>query len=183
MAPVDDPKVTVMITVDEPSNGAYYAGQVAAPAAKTLFSDIFSYLDDKFSDENLSQIPRDIVIPEVRGMSVNDAKKAMSEVKLDCQIEGDGDTIRSMTPYPGYTVKEGSKINLYTSGDGNYNNNVVMPDVRGYSKEDANELLTSLGLVPAFEGTGMVETQSVTQGEVITKGTSVKLTLSLDYKD
>ena len=58
-----------------------------------------------------------------------------------------------------------------------------MPDVRGYSKEDANELLTSLGLVPAFEGTGMVETQSVTQGEVITKGTSVKLTLSLDYKD
>ncbi|WP_394897726.1 stage V sporulation protein D [Clostridium butyricum] len=183
IAPVDDPKVTVMITVDEPSNGAYYAGQVAAPAAKTLFSDIFSYLDDKFSDENLSQIPRDIVIPEVRGMSVNDAKKAMSEAKLDCQIEGDGDTIRSMTPYPGYTVKEGSKINLYTSGDGNYNNNVVMPDVRGYSKEDANELLTSLGLVPAFEGTGMVETQSVTQGEVITKGTSVKLTLSLDYKD
>ena len=183
MAPVDDPKVTVMITVDEPSNGAYYAGQVAAPAAKTLFTDIFNYLDDKFSDENLSQIPREVVIPEVRGMSVDDAKKAMSDAKLECQIDGDGNTITSMTPYPGYTVKEGSKINLYTSGDENYNNNVVMPDVRGYSKDDANELLTSLGLVPTFDGTGMVETQSVTHGEVITKGTSVKLTLSLDYKD
>ena len=183
MAPVDDPNVTVMITVDEPSNGAYYAGQVAAPAGKTLFSDIFNYLDDKFSSENLSQIPRDIVIPEVRGMSVAEAKKICKEAKLDCQIEGDGDTIISMNPYPGYTVKEDSKINLYTTGDANYNNNVVMPDVRGYSKEDANELITKLGLIPVFEGSGMVEDQSINQGEVITKGTSVKLTLSLDYKD
>lgn len=183
MAPIEDPKVTVMITVDEPSNGAYYAGQVAAPAAKTLFSDIFNYLDDKFSDENLSQIPRNIVIPEVRGMSVADAKKAIKDAKLECQVEGDGDTVVSMTPYPGYTVKEGSKINLYTSGDGNYNNNVVMPDVRGYSKEDANALLTELGLTPVFEGSGMIDEQSVTSGEVITKGTSVKLTLSIDYKD
>ena len=183
MAPIEDPKVTVMITVDEPSNGAYYAGQVAAPAAKTLFTDLFNYLNDKFTNENLGQIPREIVIPEVRGMSVEDAKKAIKDAKLECQVEGDGDTIVSMTPYPGYTVKEGSKINLYTSGDGNYNNNVVMPDVRGYSKEDANALLTKLGLTPAFEGSGMINKQSVASGEVITKGTSVKLTLSIDYKD
>lgn len=183
MAPVDDPKVTVMVTIDEPSNGAYYAGQVAVPAAKTLFTDIFNYLDNKFTDENIGQITRDVVIPEIRGMKLSDAKKALKDAKLDCNIDGDGDTVINITPYPGYSVKEGTKINLYTGSDATYNKNVVMPDVRGYSKEDATTLLTGLGITPVFEGEGMVIDQSISQGEVITKGTSVKLNLNLDYKD
>lgn len=75
MAPVSDPKVTIMITIDEPSNGVYYAAQVAVPPAKPLFTDIFNYLDSEFSNENLGQITRDVVIPEIRGMKIADAKK------------------------------------------------------------------------------------------------------------
>ncbi len=183
MAPVDDPKVTIMITVDEPSNGAYYAGQVAAPYAKTLFSDIFNYLNEEFKDENEEQIVREEIVPEVRGMSVADAKKSLKDSNLDCNVDGDGETVLSITPYPGYSVKEGSKINLYTTGDENYNNNVAMPDVRGYSKEEASTLLKSLGITPVFEGNGMVSDQDISGGEVIPKGTSVKLTLNADYKD
>lgn len=183
MVPVDDPKVTIMVTVDEPSNGTYYASQVAVPAAKTLFTDIFNYLNNKFGDENLGQITRDVVIPEVRGMKADEAKKTLKDLKLDFNVDGDGSTIVGMTPYPGYSVKEGTKINLYTTSDETYNKNVVMPDVRGYSKEDASKLLTSLGITPAFEGDGTVSEQSISQGEVITKGTSVKLTLNVEYKD
>ncbi len=183
MAPVSDPKVTVMITIDEPSNGAYYAAQVAVPPAKTLFTDIFNYLNNKFSDENGVQISRDVVIPEVRGMKVEDAKKALKDAKLDFNIDGDGESVVNMTPYPGYSVKEGSKINLYTNSDATNNNNVVMPDVRGYSKEDATALLKNIGIVPTFEGSGAVSEQDISQGEVISKGATVKLTLSSDYKD
>jgi len=183
MAPVSDPKVTVMITIDEPSNGAYYAAQVAVPPAKTLFTDIFNYLDSEFSNENSSQISRDVIIPEIRGMKIADAKKVLKDSKLDFNIDGDGESVVDMKPYPGYSVKESSKINLYTSSDATYNNNVVMPDVRGYSKEDATTLLKNLGIVPTFEGSGMVSEQDISQGEVITKGTTVKLTLTSDYKD
>lgn len=183
MAPVDNPKVTIMITVDEPSNGAYYAGQVAAPYAKNLFSDIFNYMNEEFSNENEGQIIREEVVPEVRGMSISDAKKALKDSNLECNIDGDGEIVLGITPYPGYSVKDGSKINLYTSGDENYNNNVAMPDVRGYSKEDASTLLQSLGITPVFEGSGMICDQEIPPGEVITKGTSVKLTLNADYKD
>lgn len=183
MAPVDDPKVTIMVTIDEPSNGVYYAAQVAVPPAKTLFTDIFNYLDNKFESENLGQITRDVIIPEIRGMKIADAKKALKDAKLDFNIDGDGESVVNITPYPGYSVKEGSKINLYTSSDATYNNNVVMPDVRGYSKEDATSLLNNLGIVATFEGDGMVSDQDISQGEVITKGTTVKLTLSSDYKD
>ncbi|MDD3142394.1 MAG: stage V sporulation protein D, partial [Lachnospiraceae bacterium] len=148
MAPVNDPKVTVMITVDEPSNGAYYAAQVAVPYVKPLFTDIFNYLNSKFSDQNSDQISRDAVIPEVRNMKIADAKKVLKDAKLDFNVDGDGDIVRSISPYPGYSVKEDSKINLYTSSDENYNTNVVMPDVRGYLKEDAASLLKNLGITP-----------------------------------
>ncbi|MDD3142393.1 MAG: PASTA domain-containing protein, partial [Lachnospiraceae bacterium] len=133
--------------------------------------------------ENLGQISRDIIIPETRGMKIADAEKVLKDSKLDFNIDGDGESVVDMTPYPGYSVKEGSKINLYTSSDATYNNNVVMPDVRGYSKEDATSLLKNLGITPIFEGSGMVSEQDISQGEAITKGTTVKLTLTSDYKD
>ena len=31
MAPIDDPRIVVAVMVDEPSNGKYYGGDVAAP--------------------------------------------------------------------------------------------------------------------------------------------------------
>ncbi len=182
MAPYNDPKVTVMITIDEPSNGQYYAAQVAVPCAKPLFTDIFSYLNSKFADENEGQITRDVVIPEVRNMKKADAEKVLKDAKLDFNIDGDGESVMSITPYPGYSVKEGSKVNLHTNSDGT-DNNVVMPDVRGYSKEDAASLLNNLGITAAFEGNGAVSAQDISSGEVVTKGTTVKLTLSSDYKD
>ncbi|WP_315067042.1 stage V sporulation protein D [uncultured Clostridium sp.] len=182
MAPYNDPKVTVMITIDEPSNGQYYAAQVAVPCAKPLFTDIFSYLNSKFADENEGQITRDVVIPEVRNMKKADAEKVLKDAKLDFNIDGDGESVMSITPYPGYSVKEGSKVNLHTNSDGT-DNNVVMPDVRGYSKEDAASLLNNLGIIAAFEGNGAVSAQDISSGEVVTKGTTVKLTLSSDYKD
>jgi stage V sporulation protein D (sporulation-specific penicillin-binding protein) len=183
MAPANDPKITVMITVDEPGNGQYYAAQVAVPYAKPLFTDIFNYLNSKFADGSDEKITKDIVIPEVRNMKVQDAEKALKDAGLDYTINGNGEKIVNMDPYPGSSVKEGSKITLYTSGDATYNSNVVMPDVRGYSKEDAIALLKNLGITATVEGTGTVSAQDIPQGQIISKGTTVKLTLSSGYKD
>ncbi|MCE5221446.1 MAG: stage V sporulation protein D [Clostridium sp.] len=183
MAPANDPKVTVMITVDEPSNGAYYAAQVVVPYVKPLFTDIFNNLNNKFSDQNSDQISKDVVIPEVRNMKIADAEKVLKDAKLDFNVDGSGDKVINLSPYPGNSVKEGSKINLYTSSDETYNTNVVMPNVRGYSKEDVTSLLKNLGITPTFEGSGAVSSQDISEGEVITKGTIVKLTLSSNYKD
>ncbi len=44
LAPYEDPKITLIITIDEPDESKYYAGQTAAPAAKELFNNIFNYL-------------------------------------------------------------------------------------------------------------------------------------------
>ncbi|URZ04519.1 penicillin-binding transpeptidase domain-containing protein [Clostridium felsineum] len=45
MAPKDKPKITLLVSVDEPDAATnYYASTVAAPVAKELYSQIFDYL-------------------------------------------------------------------------------------------------------------------------------------------
>ncbi|WPC43365.1 stage V sporulation protein D [Clostridium sp. JS66] len=44
MAPVGDPKITLLVSVDEPDPSRYYASEVSAPVAKNLFSEIFNYM-------------------------------------------------------------------------------------------------------------------------------------------
>ena len=182
MVPSDNPKVTVFVSIDEPSNGDYYAGVVTAPVAKILIDDIINYMNDEILKDNDS-ILREIVIPELRGLSIDEAKKVLKDSNLEYNIEGSGSIITDIKPYPGYVVKEGSKINLYTDGDGNYNKNVVMPDLIGYSKESAIELLESLGINYTLQGDGVVTNQSTPQGEVIVIGDTVKLILTSDYGD
>lgn len=45
MAPANDPKVTLIVTVIEPSPDKYYAAQTAVPAAQKLFSELFTILN------------------------------------------------------------------------------------------------------------------------------------------
>ncbi len=52
MAPASNPKITVLISIDSPSNGSYYASDTAAPFAKELFSEVFNYMSIK-GEQNL----------------------------------------------------------------------------------------------------------------------------------
>ncbi len=174
MTPVDDPQLTVYISVDEPSTGVYYGGQVASPLMKKLFSHIFAYIESPTGKASYS-ISKDVVIPEVRGKSVEEAKTILEENGLGCEVEGEGNTIVSINPYPGTTVKAGSKITLTASSKSSIDNKIIMPDLAGTTVEFAINLLDNLGLQYEYEGSGKVVEQSISSGELISSGTKVKL--------
>jgi cell division protein FtsI (penicillin-binding protein 3) len=44
-APVDEPKVCVLVSLNEPKNGAYYGGTVAAPAVGNIIERTLDYLE------------------------------------------------------------------------------------------------------------------------------------------
>ena len=182
-APADDPKVSIFISIDEPGTGTYYAGQIVAPLANILFTDIFNYMSSEISKDDINSIVKDVVIPEIRGLEVSEAKKILKEYNLEYNIDGNGSIITDVKPYPGYTVKENSKINIDTGDSESYNKNVIMPDLRGYSLDSATKLLEDLGISYNSEGKGAIIKQSVPKGEMIKKGTNVKLILSDEYGD
>ncbi|MGH4123685.1 MAG: peptidoglycan D,D-transpeptidase FtsI family protein [Clostridium sp.] len=45
MAPAANPKVTLIVTIEEPNSSKYYAAQTAVPAARKLFSGLFKILN------------------------------------------------------------------------------------------------------------------------------------------
>lgn len=44
MAPEENPKITLLVSVDEPGGSNYYASDVSAPVARVLFQEIFNYI-------------------------------------------------------------------------------------------------------------------------------------------
>ena len=178
MAPANDPRITVLVSIDEPDPSNYYAGQITAPVAQQVFNDIFNYLamkSDADSQDIARSLLKDVVIPDVRGMKKTDAEKALKEQHLDSESDSNGEYIVDMNPKPGYTVKEGSKIILYTGSTPNYNKVVAVPDVKGLSRDRAVAVFNSVGLKADFEGDGMISEQSIEPGKEVEKGTVITL--------
>lgn len=182
MAPANDPKVTVFVSIDEPDPSNYYAGQISAPVGQKVFNDLFNYLSikpDVSSDESSKSMLNDVVIPDLRGNKKSDALKTLKDLKLEVDVQGSGDYVTNISPLPGVTVKEGTKIILYTGDSGNYNSNgeVVVPDLTGYSKKDAEKIINSLGLKVKFSGDGIVDDQDIKPKTQVHKDTVINITL------
>lgn len=182
MAPADKPIISLFVSIDEPDPSNYYAGQIAAPVAKQIFNDIFNYLGieaDASAVEIAESMKKDVLIPELRGMKKTEAVKILKELKLEYEIDSKGEYIVDMNPKPGYSVKEGKKIVLYTGTGSNYNKEVVVPNLIGYSKEKASQILEELGLKAEFTGEGLVAEQNIEEGQKVGKGTTLFLELDI----
>ncbi|MHC1720976.1 MAG: stage V sporulation protein D [Clostridiaceae bacterium] len=180
MAPASDPRITVFISIDEPDPSNYYAGQIAAPVAQTVFNDIFNYLamkSDASGEAVARSLLRDVVVPDVRGMVKTQAHSILAKYNLDYTTDAAGEYVTGMNPMPGSTVKEGSKITLYTGTTANYNKVVAMPNLKGLAREKAIQVLNSVGLKGQYTGDGMVTSQSIATGTTVSKGTVIWLEL------
>lgn len=181
-APSDNPQISVLIALDNPEN-EYFGGLVAAPLAHDLFNDIFNYID--INNYNLDKEIKNnnVMMPDIRGIKVEKAKKIIEDLNLKVTIEGSDSFVIDSDPKPGYTIKNGSKIILYTGSSSNYNKDVIVPDLEGYSKEEAKVILDKLNLKYVFEGQGTVIKQSINEGEVLKNGDTINVTLGQKIKE
>lgn len=181
LAPVENPQITVFIAVDEPSTGAYYGGEVAAPLMKELFEEVFKYTDSPLAKERFS-IFKNVIIPDVRGKSVEEAEEILKANGLEAEVKGNGKTIVSMDTYPGATVKEGTTITITAKDSSQVDKEVIMPDLKGNTEEFATSILDNLGLIYEFKGEGNIDSQSITAGNKVVKGTKVTITLKKEFE-
>ena len=173
-APYDDPQISVLISVDNPK-GEYFGGLVAAPLAHDLFTDIFNYME--LDSSKVVNKSKDVILSELRGLNLDKAKAILDKENIKYSVEEGGSTVVDMDPKPGYTIKEGSEIKLYTKTTSNYNKDVVVPDFNGLSMEKTKEILNKIGLKGKFEGEGFVKSQSISQGDVVKSGTVINFNL------
>lgn len=175
-APYDNPQVSLIVIIDNPKNGEHFGGIVAAPFAGELFNNIFNYIS--LNEGQLDAKEESLIIPDLRGDKATSAEKTLNELGINCVIEGDGTFITSITPVPGYKVKKGDSITLHAGSRFDRNEKeIVVPDFRKLNKEEAEEILKSLGLKGEFEGEGEIKEQSISAGEIIKSGDKIKFKL------
>lgn len=174
--PVENPQVTIFIKVEDPSAGNYYGGPVTTPILKSLLSEIFTYMDSQVYTERYSEKNK-VVVPELRGKSVNEAKKILENSKLNIDIGKDASKVTNMEPYPGSLVEENAVISLNVDDYKNDSDKLIMPDLKGKTLEEATSILNSLEITYKTNGSGIVESQDVIAGKLIEKETKVKLDL------
>ncbi len=136
---------------------------------------------------------------DIRGMSVDDAQKAVDRLKLDLTVfafetkqsdKKDG-TILEQDVKAGDTVKRGSQINVVIAGKGDSTSEMVkIPSVIGKTKSSAKSTLESAGFSVTFEygdynnsvAADVVTAQSPSAKKQAAKGSTVTVTLSPGQK-
>ncbi|MBQ6820358.1 MAG: stage V sporulation protein D [Clostridium sp.] len=174
--PVEDPQITVYIKVNEPSTGVYYGGQVATPILKSLLTELFNYMDSQIYQERYTEIEK-IVVPEIRGESVEKAKKILEQYNLNIEIKQEGNKVTNMIPYAGALVEVGSTITVNSVEGTVDEEKIIMPNLKGKTLEEATQILNSLNLKFTTNGSGIVSDQDIIAGKFIEKGTKVSLDL------
>jgi len=122
IAPADDPKIAVLVIVDEPE-GIYYGGSVAAPIAGELIEETLSYLEVKreFTEEEKEEFEYTEIVPDVRNLTISEAGRILTELGFRYATESYNITENSIVieqfPLPGTEVTKGSIIDLYLDAD------------------------------------------------------------------
>ena len=162
-APADDPQIMMLITMDTPSRstGTYVSGgNMVAPYSSAIMSEILPYLgiEPSYSAEELMGV--DTTVPNVIGMTVQEAKDRMKERGFTCKIEGDGEEITDQTPVGGAIIPGKSTVVLYAGAE-KPDKMCTVPSLVGRTAAEANTAAANAGLLIRFTGTTSSESSTV----------------------
>lgn len=172
-APMEDPEIAVLVIVDRADVAVDYGSVTAAPFAQEILEQSLRYLGcpRKAGTEEVEKVS----VPDVAGMSVEDAAKAIKDAGLDCVTNGSGKNVAGQLPAAGVSMAPGSLVMIYVEGVSPEGDHVAVPDVAGLSVAEANRILISCGLRMTISGSGLAVSQEPQAGEMVLPTTAVKV--------
>ena len=161
------------------ADGWYISGgNMAAPMAGELLENILDYMGVQkvYADKDLAQM--DLEVPNVVGMTKEQATTALESAQFKVRFVGDGDTVTDQVPAPGAAIPGGSTVIVYM-GQEKPTDLVSVPDVTGMTIEGARQALEAQGLFLKVSGdtaaTAKAISQSVDADQQVEQGTVVKV--------
>lgn len=119
MAPMDDPKVAVLVIVDNPK-GVKFGSQTAAPGAKLILEDTLRYLElqPKLTKEEKEELNKDqVVVPDLVGEGLEEAIGILGGLSLKYKASGgvqdENFVIKDQYPKAGAKINKEGTVYLY----------------------------------------------------------------------
>lgn len=169
MAPKDDPELIMYVAVQQPELDDT---QVGSEPVSQIFTSVMKsslqYLDIQPSDNTSLKA---IEVPDLTGLTVDEAKKQLTNVGLNAVVLGKGKTIESQLPRASETYLEGEKVIIKTDGNG------TVPDMKGWSLRDVLKVTDLNSLILKTEGNGYVSSQSIKAGSAVKENDTLTIKL------
>lgn len=162
-APADDPRIALLVIVDEADTPVDYGGTTAAPFARQILEDVLPYLGYQ-PDEGEDSEP--VQVPDVTGQPLWEARRVLSSMGLKVLDDGGSGSVTAQMPSAGATLRTGGQMMLYTYDEAlpETETLVCVPDVSGKSIASAASLLRQRGLEMEIDGSGFAVSQEPAAG-------------------
>ena len=160
MAPADDPRLIMFVTVQQPSLEEFEYG--SAPVSfifKHVMENALHYLNIQ-PDKEQKQTVRQLEMPDWNNHSTNSIVELLAGYGMKPIVIGDGDTIVSASIEPGRSMLSTEKLILVTDQP-------KMPDLTGWSIRTVTEFVRLIDLDFESIGSGYVTKQSIKPDESI----------------
>jgi cell division protein FtsI (penicillin-binding protein 3) len=161
-APVNNPAVTVLITLDSPV-GLHEGGQVSAPVFKRVAEQVLAYLN----------VPQDQpVVPKIQRASYrapqSDDDADVNDFDPNQTISAEDSTPEAPQPPTPVSADSPAPTVALTEGD-----SVTVPVIEGKTVRETVEALQKAGLTPALVGNGLALEEEPEAGSAVRRGTRV----------
>jgi stage V sporulation protein D (sporulation-specific penicillin-binding protein) len=180
-APWHEPRYLCIVVLDSPE-GSIYGGTTAAPVFRAILEDLTAARGVFASAEAPppgAPARRVRTVPDVRGLSPNEARMVVKAAGFVPVLEGRGMRIRETHPAPGSLEPEGGVVRLLPSQD-SQSAEAVMPDLRGWPLRKALVVLSRMGTSWSVTGGGWVKDQTPAPGRSLSRGSHVTLKATHD---
>ncbi len=182
-APADDPKIAILIIIDEPQGAVHSGGGIAAPIAGSVLEQSLIYLnvEPRYTQEELSKL--NATAPNIVGSTVAEAKSMLSNQGFTARIVGDGNMVVSQTPAQGQTLPKNGVIVAYTESEGLSTSGAV-PVLTGLSVSQANAQAANSGFNVKITGISQNSGEVISYRQSVEAGTLAELgsTITVYFK-
>ena len=155
--PADKPKYSMIVVVQNPRKGGYYAISVAAPVFKEIAERVYAGDTQMYHDLNNLKFTSAYGMPQIKNGFLKDSQYVSNAFGLKAN-RLQKDTTRNFVVDDG--IVEGK-----------------VPDLKGMGLKDAMFLLGNVGMKALVKGKGKVVRQSINPGELASKGLPISIEL------
>ena len=191
IAPTEKPEICLLMAIHNPNpngQGSHQGGQVCGPVISQMLTEILPILGINSSNIQTPTSPVEentsyVTVPDIRNKTVTEAEKILKQAGFNTKINISGDKnttlITDQHPKPGSSIPKKSIIVLY-SAENDTRVSVKVPDFKGKSLSQAENMAKANNINITSEGSGTVVSQSIMVDTAVEEGTIVKLILSTD---
>ena len=177
LAPIEDTKVSLLLTLYDPDEGNHNGGTLAGPAVSKMLAEILPNLNVPSEIEEIENGGL-ISVPDVRNKTIAEAEKVLKNAGFNVKVDTNNDKNISLVvdqmPKPGVQLLKDSTIMLY---DNTTRVSTTVPNLLGKTASQAISALKEANLNITIIGEGKVESQDIAPDTKVDACSVVTVTL------